>query len=822
MSKCQPLLIPFIVSRDLSFVVEISYNKIKFLVDHGKLIHNENEYSISSPYKYNDLFDENGISRIQYVQNGDILYLFHEEYPVKKLTRYSNTSWVISDMEFSAPWDYPNTDETIKLTVNNIDGTATITASAGIFTEDKLNKYIRLTEEDSDIKPWVAEKSYNSGDTVKSDGKQYIATNTATSGTVKPVHSRGTVTDGGVKWQYKNAGYGVLKITEINSAISATATIIESLPQSIKDEGTTYFEWSIFSGTIKSYPIAGTFFRNRFCILAQTDNVPTVYCSCSEDYENFADKDEGQVLATNAITIPLTSGSYNKACWIYGSDVLFAGTSTAEYAIDSASAAEAFAPDNNKSQIISEIGSLPIKPVKIGAQLLFVSKNGKEIRDILYSFATDAYETSTMSLQGRHLLESGIIDIVYQESPEKILWVLTQKRLVGITYSKENEVIAFHRQNLSGKVERFTVIPNIHNKLDELWVEVNRGNTRTIEWIDNNFFDFPDDEELDNPVIQESKEALFVKDNSCYLDGSVEGYYDDAKNFQATITFVDTFSGGGFRNIDVYTNTNDKETRNVSPEKPNLDIDITTGDILNRHRRASEVVLEWEANAFDNNRIVAKVSSELIGYNYELYKNDELVASDIIHNDIEVTVDMDFGISKFKLYIYKVIDESGFRTVTGLSHLEGMLVSIMADGAELESQTVQNGAVIISKRYHKIMVGLPIESQYIPQTIYIQANNGAGVGDVQRIDHVTLMLWRSMGGKVGEDFDKLQDIYFRGTDEPMGKSSHLYTGNKEIPVDMRTSFIKEKGATVLIHNDSVYPMNILAIAPHFTTSGNGK
>ena len=55
----------------------------------------------------------------------------------------------------------------------------------------------------------------------------------------------------------------------------------------------------------------------------------------------------------------------------------------------------------------------------------------------------------------------------------------------------------------------------------------------------------------------------------------------------------------------------------------------------------------------------------------------------------------------------------------------------------------------------------------------------------------------------------------------MGESAPLYTGNKKIPVNMNTTTIKEKGATVLIYNDSVYPMNILAIAPHFSTSANG-
>lgn len=814
MAKCKPLIIPFIVTSELSFIVEISFDKIRFYADHGAIVSGGSVYTINSPYLYSDMYDENGISRIQYVQNGDIMYLFHEKYPVKKLVRNGNTNWSISDMEFIAPWDHPNTDD-VRLTASAIDGSATLTSDVSFFTNDMIDKYIRLTEEDSSVAPWVASTSYTTGATVKSDGKQYVAANTATSGTVKPVHSRGIVSDGAVKWQYKNAGYGIAKITAITDSRHASITITDSLPQAVTSEGTTYFEMSIFSGKVKSYPMAGTFFRNRFCILAQIDNVPTVYCSNSDDYENFADKDEGEVQATNSITIPLTNGSYNKACWIYGGDVMFVGTSAAEYMIDSAASSEAFAPDNAKTQIISEIGSLPIKPVKIGSQLLFVSRSGKEIKDILYSFTTDAYETNTMSLQGRHLIESGIKSITYQTSPERTVWLLTEKKLIGVTYSIEDKVVAFYRADLSGTVQNMAIIPNPVNKLDELWVTVERQNTTSLEWLDNNFVP-SDDDEL----------TTAEKNGLTYLDSCVSGIYstDRTENFNTVISITNTFSGMR-RDITIYTNEGDPYTVGYSViENPRLSIFMTSGDLMDLGYNSSEILLEWQGNSFiDNPTIYVNTDPELIGYTYDIYKDDTLEAHGIISGSgISATLPMSFGIQTFRLHIYKKIDLSGDRTVTGLGHLEGMKVRVIADGAQLDDRTVVNGSITIPFKCQNVTVGLPIESAFIPQNIYIQGNNSSGVGDVQRIDHVTLMLWRSMGGKIGKDFNSLQDIYFRKTDEKMDNPTPLYTGNKEIPVDMRTSFIKEKGASILIYNDSVFPMNILAIVPHFTTSGNGK
>lgn len=812
MAKCKSLIFPFIVTSELSFVIEISYNKIYFYTQHGRLVNGSSIYSINSPYLYSDLYDENGISRIQYVQNGDVMYLFHEKYPVKKLCRLGNLNWTISDMQFIAPWESPNTDESIKITASSTDGTATLTSNVNIFTSDMVDKYLRLTEEDSSVSPWVTGTSYAANAIVKSDGKQYKATTSDTSGSYKPVHTRGTVSDGGVKWQFKNAGYGVVKITAITDAKHATATIIDSLPTAITSEGTSYFEWSIFSGKVETYPMAGTFFRNRLCLLAQINNVPTIYCSNSDDYENFADKDYGEVLATNSITIPLTNGSYNKACWIYGGDVLFAGTTAAEYVIDSAASSEAFAPDNSKCQIISEIGSLPIKPIKINSQVLFVARSGKEIKDIIYSFTTDAYETNSMSIQGRHLLESGIKDIAYQQSPERTVWIMTENNFVGVTYSIEDKVIAFYRSDLSGKVIRMAVIPSPENKLDELWVEVDRNNTTTIEWLDNNFI--PSDRE-----ITKLEKAEFV-----YLDSCISGSYsiEHQESFDTEISFTPTNINVG-SDITIYTN--DSEPYDIMYNYgENILLPITSGDLLELGYNCSEVVLGWtDVHFFPTpTTITLFTSPELIGYSYDVYENNTIKASGVFSGEeIVETIPFSGNGTPYKLHIYKKIDISGDRIINGLSHLEGMNVCVFADGAELEKRKVVNGAITIPAKYQYITVGLPIESAFVPQNIYIQGNNGAGVGDVQRIDHVTLMLWRSLGGKIGKDFNSLNDIYFRKTDETMGESAPLYTGNKKIPVNMNTTTIKEKGATVLIYNDSVYPMNILAIAPHFSTSANG-
>ena len=112
-----------------------------------------------------------------------------------------------------------------------------------------------------------------------------------------------------------------------------------------------------------------------------------------------------------------------------------------------------------------------------------------------------------------------------------------------------------------------------------------------------------------------------------------------------------------------------------------------------------------------------------------------------------------------------------------------------------------------------MLVGLAINSQFIPQNIYIPTQSNNGIGQRQRINHILLMLYMSGGGKVGPNEDDLRDIYYRDCDAVMNNVTELFSGYKEVLFNGATSVL-EKGASIMIENTSVYPMNLLAIVPY--------
>lgn len=157
--------------------------------------------------------------------------------------------------------------------------------------------------------------------------------------------------------------------------------------------------------------------------------------------------------------------------------------------------------------------------------------------------------------------------------------------------------------------------------------------------------------------------------------------------------------------------------------------------------------------------------------------------------------------------------------LSGLDHLKGCEVAISANGLERPHQIVaEDGSIEIKETDARVVVGLPVNSILQPQKIYLQSDRGAGLATVQRIDHLTLMVYRSGGGTAGPAYDRQQEILYHNGKELIAGEVRLFTGNVVIPWPDGTSLLKDRGANIVIENKSVYPMLIQAIVPSMESS----
>jgi len=152
---------------------------------------------------------------------------------------------------------------------------------------------------------------------------------------------------------------------------------------------------------------------------------------------------------------------------------------------------------------------------------------------------------------------------------------------------------------------------------------------------------------------------------------------------------------------------------------------------------------------------------------------------------------------------------SAATTISGLDHLEGQTVSVLADGSVHPNVTVSSGAVTLQRSVTKAHIGLPFTSKV--ETLRVDGGSalGSSQGKVKRISEVTVRLFRSVGLKVGTSTSELDVVPFRDSGDAMDTATPLFTGDKT--VEFRGGY--DDDATIVIQQDQPLPMTILAIFP---------
>lgn len=120
-------------------------------------------------------------------------------------------------------------------------------------------------------------------------------------------------------------------------------------------------------------------------------------------------------------------------------------------------------------------------------------------------------------------------------------------------------------------------------------------------------------------------------------------------------------------------------------------------------------------------------------------------------------------------------------SVSGLEHLNGEEVTIVADGAVLPAVTVANGSVSLGSATGCVIhVGLKYSAIFRSQRPNSGAQDGTAQGKIKRIDKVVFRLWKSLGGTFGlSTSENRDDIFSRSPEDNMDVQIPLYTGDTE-------------------------------------------
>lgn len=125
-------------------------------------------------------------------------------------------------------------------------------------------------------------------------------------------------------------------------------------------------------------------------------------------------------------------------------------------------------------------------------------------------------------------------------------------------------------------------------------------------------------------------------------------------------------------------------------------------------------------------------------------------------------------------------------TITGLSYLEGKVVTVWANTKDLGTYTVTGGQITISEAATTAYVGLAYTARFKSAKLALGIATGQPLTQRQRLDHVGLVLQDThyQGLQFGQDFDHMYDLPLieQGT-TVVADSVHVAYSEDSIPLD---------------------------------------
>jgi len=151
---------------------------------------------------------------------------------------------------------------------------------------------------------------------------------------------------------------------------------------------------------------------------------------------------------------------------------------------------------------------------------------------------------------------------------------------------------------------------------------------------------------------------------------------------------------------------------------------------------------------------------------------------------------------------------SASATMSGLSHLEGLQVSVLADGAAELPRSVSGGQITLDKPASVVLAGLPFNSTLQPMTIDVNnLQDGTSRGRRKRIHKLVVSVTKSLGGQVSTNGTDWEWLYPRDFNDQMDASPNPFTGDKEVVV----ASDYDAALPVYIRQQQPYPLSVLAI-----------
>jgi len=454
----------------------------------------------------------------------------------------------------------------------------------------------------------------------------------------------------------------------------------------------------------------------------------------------------------DALVYTIAAKGVNPIQWLSPQNYLLIGTRGGEWKMGSSNTDEPLNITNVVVKRQSTWGSMNLQALLVNDVVLFVQRAGTKIRELAEDPASVStkYVAPDLTILAEHITKGGIIDIAYQQEPQAILWCI---RADGWLLGMTYE----RTQDVVGWHPHFTYGG------DDCFesVAIISGTSEDQVWV----------------VVKRT------------IDGEVRRY----------VEYFKPWSWGD-------------DTKDCFFVDSGLTSDGGDAVVITGATAAEPVVITAAAHGFSDGEHVKILSVEgMVDLNENVYVVASAATNSFALNDDDGN---DIDGTEFTAYVSGGTAQKVAKTYSGLDHLEGRDVAVLADGCHFPDCTVEDGEITLAQYANKVQAGLGYTSKLKPMNLEAGQHEGTAQGKIKKINKVTVRLQDTMSCKMGTCETDLEEVKFRNDSDPADAPVPLFTGDKNInafPGGYDTD------GSILIVNDAPLPMTVVAIIAELRT-----
>ncbi|MFI3241496.1 MAG: hypothetical protein R3Y43_02900 [Alphaproteobacteria bacterium] len=359
------------------------------------------------------------LDKLNFTQSADTLLVVHEDVEPQKITRGNDEVWEIN------PWTYYEDD----------DGFV-------------YCPYYNFHSYDVDVTP------------------------SAKTGTITLTAASEIFTEDYVGVRIK-INDGQLEVTEYVSATSIKGIVSASLSSVSK---TSDWEESSFS-PMRGYPRSVTFHQGRTVIGGSKSLPNRLWLSCSSDLFNF---DLGTGLDDESIEFAILSDQVNAIENVISTRHLLVFTTGSEWMVTG----EPLTPTSiylSEQTAVGSYRTTTMQPQNIDGANIFVSSNGKQLREFLFSDVEQAYQGKDLCLMAPDIM-SNPITFAFDKNTCVLYIVLADGSVSSYTSYRTEEVSGWSKLHTKGKYESVAIVG------EDVYFVINRNNNYYLEKQSSDFY----------------------------------------------------------------------------------------------------------------------------------------------------------------------------------------------------------------------------------------------------------------------------------------------------------------------------------------------